>query len=158
MKTRLLILLTFVFALNTYAQKSTRIELKKDKSFTEKSVKKSANGFRFIETINDINITEKETKEGSFLEMTSDGMTKSFDKGNPNLPLISRLIEIPENATAKVNVISFNEQIIKLQDYKLTKEIIPARASISKSTDPNDVPFVKNKDVYSKNAFLKMIL
>ena len=34
MKTRLIILLTFVFAVNTYAQKSTRIELKKDKNFT----------------------------------------------------------------------------------------------------------------------------
>jgi len=107
------------------------------------------------EQIKSIELVEKDTKKGTFLQFLSEGMTKTFDQGKPDLPVFSKLIEIPLNKKVNIKVLNYEEQIIELKDYNLKKEIYPAQPSVAKSEDPKDLPFYKNKTIYSKNEFFK---
>lgn len=151
-----ILLLTFI-SISAFSQKKVKIDLNPSKQ-TQKNVEvvqNISNGILISESFSFIELIETETKEGTFIELTSDRMYKSFDKGKPNLPLICRLIEIPQNTKPVVKVLSYDEEIVKLKDYNLLKEIIPAQPSLSKSDDPEKVHFYKNKDIYSRNEFFK---
>ncbi|NOQ27572.1 MAG: T9SS type A sorting domain-containing protein [Bacteroidales bacterium] len=151
-----ILLLTFI-SISAFSQKKVRIDLNPSKQTLKniEVVQNISNGILISESISFIELIEKETKEGTFIELSSDRMYKSYDKGNPNLPLICRLIEIPQNTKPVVKILSYDEEIVKLKDYNLLKEIIPAQPSLSKSDDPEKVLFYKNKDIYSRNEFFK---
>ncbi|MCD4832838.1 MAG: T9SS type A sorting domain-containing protein [Bacteroidales bacterium] len=140
-----------------FSQQKIKIDLKQAKQKTKNTeiVKNISNGLILSETISTFELVEKKTKEGLFSQLISDGMSKTFDEGKPDLPVVNRLIEIPFNSDAKIKVISFDEEIIELKDYGLTKLIIPAQPSHEKSKDIKDVPFIKDQVVYSKNEFFK---
>ncbi len=158
MNKQLLLLALFFIVTNINAQKPTRIELTEKEDINIENLQQSDDGFIIKETISNIEFTEIETKEGSYLQLFSEGMSKSYDEGNPNLPIIGRLIEIPANKDVQVRIVSYKEKIIDLAKYNLNSKIIPAQASVSKSADPEDLPFIKNEKVYSKNAFYKNVI
>lgn len=67
----------------------------------------------------------------------------SFNIGNPDLPVLNRLIEVPAGATVSVNVTSYDEVLLNLANYDINKLIAPAQESVSKSADPDKIPFEK---------------
>ena len=152
----------FLLTVSLNAQKSQKIKLPLTQSVTKsqnvKKVISTSDGISIIEQIQSVELVEKETKEGVYLELLSEGMIKTFNQGKPDLPVFSKLIEIPLNKKAIIKIISYEEQIINLKDYNLKKEIYPAQPSIAKSVDPKDAPFYKRKDIYSKNEFFKNVL
>jgi Peptidase family C25/Propeptide_C25/Peptidase family C25, C terminal ig-like domain/Secretion system C-terminal sorting domain/CUB domain len=152
-------LLLFFITASLLAQKSQKIKLPLSQNSAKnqniEEVVFTSERIIIREQIKDIELIEKETKEGTFLQFFSEGMIKTFNQGKPDLPVFSKLFEIPLNKKAVIKIISFEEQIIELKDYNLKKEIYPAQPSVAKSEDPNDLPFYKSKDIYSKNEFFK---
>ncbi len=151
------ILFLVIISTAVFSQQKIKVDLKQAKQKTKNTevVKNISNGLILSETISAFELVERETKEGLFSQLMSEGMSKTFDEGKPDLPVINRLIEIPFNSDAKIKVLSFDEEIIELKDYGLTKLIIPAQPSHEKSKDIKDVPFIKDQIVYSKNEFFK---
>jgi len=96
----------------------------------------------------------EDTKGGDFTLLQANGLIKTFDMGNPNIPVISKLIEVPQDATVKFNIVSYDEEIIDLEEYGIENKIIPAQRSISKSEDPIDVPFAYNEKMYKQDKFI----
>jgi len=155
---RIVYILFLVFiSVTVFSQQKIKVDLKQAKQKTKNTevVKNISNGLILSETISAFELVEKETKEGLFSQLISEGMSKTFDEGKPDLPVINRLIEIPFNSEAKIKVLSFDEEIIELKNYGLSELIIPAQPSHEKSKDLEDVPFIKDKVVYSKNEFFK---
>ncbi len=152
-------LFLFFVTVSLIAQKSQKIKLPLSQSSTKsqniEKVTSISQGIIIREQIQSIELIEKDTKEGPFLQFFSEGMIKTFNQGKPDLPVFSKLIEIPLNKKAVIRIISYEEQFVELKDYNLKKEIYPAQPSVAKSIDPNDVPFYKSKDIYSKNEFFK---
>lgn len=68
------------------------------------------------------------------------------DAGLPNLPTESRMMAIPNGATATLNVISFETETLH------NVNIAPALRIQSENEEP-DMNYVKDPVVYSKNAF-----
>ncbi len=138
------------------SQDKVQIDLKKQRSLVKKNrefVQNDQDGFIIKKEISVIELIEKETKEGFYRQLFSEGMSKTFDAGKPDLPVINRLIEIPQNHTVALKFISYDEEIINLKDYGLTKLISPAQPSFEKSKSPKDIPFYKDDEVYSANEF-----
>ncbi len=151
-----LIFLFFVVGGVVLSQEKVKINLKKQRSHIKKNqefVQNVQNGFIIKKDISVIELNEKETKEGFYRQLFSEGMSKTFDAGKPDLPVINRLIEIPQNHTAKVKLIRYDEEIVNLKDYGLTKLISPAQPSFEKSKNPKNIPFYKDEEVYSANEF-----
>jgi len=156
-KRTLSVILFIYLSTNIFAQESIRIDLLQsgNKSFQQEKIKTTNKGLALSESLSHIKLQKKETKRGSFISLSFENMLKSYDVGKPNLPVIGKLIEIPENCKAIVEILNFDEEIIKLEDYSFSEKIIPAQPSLSKSDDPKEIPFYKNTDIYNKNEFFK---
>jgi len=90
---------------------------------------------------------------GNFTLISSQGMINDGDIGSPALPVVKKLIEIPWDALPEVQIISYDEEIIDLNEYGLSLPIFPKQPSLSKSENPDEVPFFLNSEAYSINSF-----
>ncbi|MGM0505088.1 MAG: C25 family peptidase propeptide domain-containing protein, partial [Bacteroidota bacterium] len=145
------------FTGTTVSQELKKIPLTRvEKKFPGKEmVKDQGDKIILYEDVDEFFIRQKKTKDGYYQQLFAPGLTQSFDKGNPDLPLISRLIEIPSDAKVSVRVLRYDEEQVALNEHQQQQKIIPAQPSVSKSTDPKDVPFYKNKALYNTNRFYK---
>lgn len=91
------------------------------------------------------------TEKGHFVEFTSQNYTKSNVVGNPQLPVISKLIEVPAGATPIVTVKSYDVTEYKLSDLGINDKLMPTQPSQPKSGAL--LPFEMNTKLYSTNAF-----
>ncbi|NJK96813.1 MAG: hypothetical protein HC905_19530 [Bacteroidales bacterium] len=56
----------------------------------------------------------KSTQSGEFIELESEGLVRTFDLGKPNIPVFSKLIELPIGATVQFNIVSYDEEFVDL--------------------------------------------
>lgn len=121
-----------------------------------KLIENKTNGFIGVLNISKIQTFTVSTKVNRFIQLYSEHMTKNFNEiGNPDLPVFNQLIEIPEGASVKVEVLSYDEKTIRLSDYGILEKIIPTQPSIRKDMDPSSVPFVYHRETYQVNSFIR---
>jgi len=92
------------------------------------------------------------TDKGEFVELMVDSYSKSNKVGAPQLPVLSRLIEIPSGSTADMSIVSYDVKEYKLSDFGITQKLLPAQPPQSKNSNRN-VPIEFNKQLYSTNSF-----
>ncbi len=109
------------------------------------------NNFTVQLSLAELIFSPKSTPEGDFVTISNSVLTKTFDAGNPALPVFSELIEVPQGASVKLTVVSYNETVYKLEDYGIKYQIIPAQLSLSKSDD--NQPFSIIRSIYNSNSF-----
>jgi len=106
-------------------------------------------GFSVQNTIAYFNIElEKIFQRGAYIEIVANGYGPSFNIGNPDLPALNRLIEVPVGATVEVNVVSYDEVVFNLPDFDINMQIVPSQESVSKSDNPATIEFIKNESIY----------
>lgn len=120
---------------------STRLDVTSN-TFTRLQVSNAISEFKTF-TVN--------TEKGVFFEMSATGYSKSNIVGAPQIPVLSKLIEVPAGATPVVKVISYEMQEYKLSDFGIHDNLIPVQQPQPKSKGPQ--PFTMNQQIYSKNAF-----
>ncbi|MCB0806000.1 MAG: T9SS type A sorting domain-containing protein [Bacteroidales bacterium] len=127
-----------------------------DNSSTELTVLKSTyTQLELDNVLSDIDFMRVKTKEGYFTMFSVNNYSSTIIEGNPKLPVIKKLIEVPYGATYDVELLYEDFSIINLDDYGITEPVLPVQPSLSKSIDnPEDVEFVYNQDVYQIDDFL----
>jgi len=85
-----------------------------------------------------------------FYSIKLDGESWIKQMGNPELPKITKSIMIPNMSDYKAKVISS-----KYEDVELS--VIPSKGILSRTVNPDDVPYVFSKEVYSKDEFFPEI-
>jgi len=112
-------------------------------------------GFNLETAVDKISLTQKETELGFFYKLSSNLLMKTFKNGYPDLPVISRLIEVPFGAKVKINIVDYDEEVIKLSDLGINSKIYPAQPSKSKCEDcDDDETFYFKEEVYKLDEFL----
>lgn len=89
------------------------------------------------------------TREGTFARLYIDGYTFTNRTGMPQLPLMRKIIRVPLQASILPRVSYRQTSILNLADYGITSRVLPRQESVSKSQNPDDVPFVINEDFYN---------
>ncbi|HIP48032.1 MAG TPA: hypothetical protein EYG92_03585, partial [Lutibacter sp.] len=146
-----LIVFAILFFTISYGQKSTQIKLKSNESkFEVKSLKSLS--FTIENSIGTLNLNPASFDEGNFVTLESKGLIKTFNEGLPNIPVLTKLIEVPQGAQVELVVKGYSEEIIKLSDYGITDLIAPALRTQFKNED--SVPFVKNESIYNQDKFV----
>ena len=151
-----IITILFVLALFTtqiHGQEQKEIQLN---SSLEKSLQvlvEKEDGYRFQIQLDHLNLNAKETDRGIFQQLNTKGLNKSFNAGYPGLPVWTKLIEIPMDAEVSVEVVSYDKELISLEEEGVAQQIIPAQPSISKSDDQGDRKLVINEKIYTRDAF-----
>ena len=105
-------------------------------------------------TTGDIVTFTEMTDDGEYTRLSLPGFHLSRDVGEPELPEIHSLIEIPQSADPQIEVVRSEYRDYLLTDLEIENQIFPAQPSLSKSQNPEDLPFVMNEEVYSKDTFL----
>ncbi len=150
------ILLAIFFAIMCFsvgfAQKTGVIKLKTDKNKFEVQFLKN-NEFTISNSISEVLLKSENTKKGEFINLYGSNLVKTFNKGMPDIPVISKLIEVPQNAKVKITVVSYNEEIIDLGKKGINKKIMPSQPSLRKDINSSDVPFYYNEKIYKTDAF-----
>jgi len=153
-KITFLAIISLLFSSLSFAQSSKIILGAGNNDF--RLIENKANGFIGVLNISKMQTFSVSTKEGNFIQLYSQHMTKNFNEiGNPDLPVFNQMIEIPEGASINVEVLSYDEKTINLADYNIQNKIIPTQPSIRKDQDPSEVPFIYNKQAYQINKFRK---
>ncbi|MEA3445516.1 MAG: C25 family cysteine peptidase, partial [Bacteroidota bacterium] len=130
-------------------------EIKLNAINSEFSFKKTeGNSFNFQNSLLSIKLIEVETKSGSFVKLLLEDYVGTKELGYPELPVLSKLVEIPKGAEIAIIVKSYSEEIIDLDNQGISKKIFPAQASLSKSQQPEDMEFYYNQEIYSTNEFI----
>ena len=106
-------------------------------------------------TIGDIVTFTEMTDEGEYTRLSLPNFHISRDAGEPELPEIHRLIEIPQDASPRIEILSSSYRDYSLADLGIENPIYPAQPSLSKSQNPGDIPFNINENLYLKNTMLE---
>ena len=104
-------------------------------------------------TNSDLEFREVENKGELFTEIHVDGFSKSYDIGNPDLPVFSKLIEVPPSGDIYISIINKSETVIDLTDIGYSGKLMPSQRSISKSEDPSNIDFSFNQKVYMADEY-----
>ncbi len=97
------------------------------------------------------------TKGGQFTRLMIPGFHTSMVEGQPELPMMNRLISIPVGATASVEVRNVQTRMVNLADYGITNQVFPAQPSMSKSANVDEVLFVMDSDSYNQSEIRREI-
>ena len=91
---KIFLILSFI-AFDVYAQNSS-LDL----------ISNSKKDSHLFLTIGDLEFLKTEHRGELFTEIHVDGFSKSYDVGNPDLPVYSKLIELPSSGDVSISVIN----------------------------------------------------
>ena len=134
-----------------YSQKN--ITLKDATDFSFELLENQKQGFKAVQRTGGFNITTKKTKAGTFSEIRTDKLMKTFRKGYPDLPVVSKLIDVPIGADINVKILSYDVEIIDLNKRGIKNKLAPAQPSREKSSAQKPDKFYFNKKIYNLNKF-----
>ncbi|RKX25781.1 MAG: hypothetical protein DRP46_11580, partial [Candidatus Zixiibacteriota bacterium] len=106
--------------------------------------------------IQKVNFYTISTPNGVFSMVRIPGFGRSFNIGEPGLPVAGKLISIPLGCELRTEIIEFDAEELSLSELEIENPIMPAQPSISKSDDPASLPFEYNREVYSTEGFYKL--
>jgi len=95
----------------------------------------------------------EQTLEGEFATVALDDEGYNYDIGKSKLPVIRRIVEIPQKAEPEITIDSVSWEYISLEDMNLPNMIIPCQFSIEKIPDPQN-DFTIDEEYYKTNSFL----
>jgi len=137
-----------LFAENNIKLKDGKTSLKvKENTYAKLRVTSSLNDFTYINV---------NTPKGIFTELIVPDYGVSNTTGNPKLPVLRKIIEIPQDADIEIKIISYNVKEYNLNDLGIIYPIIPKQPSIPKNKK-DSIIFQYNKAAYTKNKYQKAL-
>ncbi|MBE0639563.1 MAG: T9SS type A sorting domain-containing protein [Bacteroidales bacterium] len=104
--------------------------------------------------VSSLNAAKIKTADHDFTQIEIEGYGFSTNLGQPKLPVLKKLIEIPLEANIEVVITYKRFKEISLNEFELYDFIYPAQPSLSKSTDPTEAIFYFDEDFYNIDDFL----
>ena len=147
------ILIIMIFTLCLPLQANTRELLLSSNS--NNAILRNSNdyGFDVSFAAQKLELKEIQTKAGSFDEISIPGFSHSNTVGEPKLPMLRKLIYAPLGAEVRYSINSQDRGQYSPEKSNLVNRIIPAQEPVSKSADPEQLPFAYHQAAYSRNAF-----
>jgi hypothetical protein len=153
MKIYLIINLSFIFAVTSFSQNKVIFLSKASKNdFTVKSSSDNVDILEINANISYLSLTTKSANAGDFIVLESDGLSESFNIGEPNIPVFSKLIELPLEASVKFKILSYDEEIIDLKANGINQPVIPAQPPLFRDQKPDS--FFYDKKSYNENKYV----
>ncbi len=106
--------------------------------------------------VGDLESHEVLTQGGVFTLLSFPGCVRSQKLGEPNLPLVNRLISVPFGSELRIELLSYETEEINLSDLGIEYPLLPVQPSVSKSDDPASIPFEYDAVVYEQAGFYSL--
>ncbi|MBO7652348.1 MAG: PKD domain-containing protein, partial [Bacteroidales bacterium] len=148
-----LLLLVVICAMCSFAfSQNGRIPLNPSATKSGSLQSNSMSGFSTTFSFNSIESQSISNEKGNFSEISIDGSFPYGEVGSPSLPMVTRLIAIPEGATPTVTVNGYSESEYALADYDI-QTLSAQQAPIRKDIDPTTVEYVVNNAAYARDTY-----
>ena len=102
--------------------------------------------------VQNLQIQDVKTELGTFSRISYDGLTPMQDAGQPELPVITNLLEIPLCEGMEVNVVNSTYEEYSLSELGINHPIMPVQPKHPKSEE-GPFPFVIDEATYASNSF-----
>jgi PKD repeat protein len=152
MKKVLFSLFVVMFSLTAFSQQKQVIQLLSASTNQLELKSVTPESFSAKTTIKEISLENVSDANGEFSFMELTGGINPANIGQANLPVISKLIEVPYGAEIEIIINSYDEEVINLSDYGINR-ISPTQPSYSKSTAAEDMVFVMDQDYYNTDTY-----
>jgi len=146
MKTQVYIVVLLLLSINLFSQEISWGNRENKETISEIG----ADGFTVNLSINSINYQFIKTPSDDYYKLTIDGFGRSLDYGNPELPILKKLIELPKDAQYEIVVLDKKIKTINLKDYQIDDYLYPSQSPVLK-TENIDNSFQINKALYRTN-------
>ncbi len=105
-------------------------------------------------SISELNIEEVSADNGSFYRIYIADHNYTTVPGEPELPVYSRLISVPEGSHYSVKISNVISTRIKPEGKRIKGKLFPVQESGTKNEVQEKHPFIQNKKTYSQKGFL----
>lgn len=139
-----------------FSLSAEKIQLSNDGSTTGyELLSNNTSNFEIQFRLKDLSFDEVTTERGDFIELKFQNSKNTNVVGSPKLPVFRELIEFPYSSNPQVNIVSFKETEILLNDYGINNKIFPTQPSYSKSTPLSEIKFIYKPEYYSLDGYSK---
>lgn len=149
MKRHLLLAVLLVISLSLMANSGT-IRLQREVSQSE-ILNSHSDGLSVRFAIDAMDYFEVQSKEGVWTEISVKNFASTNAIGEPKLPLLRKIISVPIGAEPRFRLLDTQRTNLDLGENGINYPIIPAQASVSKSANIEELPFVVDRDFYNGN-------
>lgn len=146
--------LLFVMTLNPALVNAGNIHLKSGNTKVS-IIENNYQRLSFSVSISDLGFVDAGSPEGKFYMLSIAGFGNRNTEGEPALPVYRQLTEIPLGAEFTVRILRQHFMEIDLKQQGINFPVFPAQPPLSKSDDPDKVPFVYNKALYNRDSFIQ---
>ena len=138
--------ISFLSAKNIIINSNNKTELK--------IIENTDDILRLKNRLSDLSLSEIKSNENVFVKIGIDGYGYSLSVGDPELPVLKKLIEIPYGATVETEIVRSSYNDYYLPGLGITGDIVPSHGPLSKlSTSPENIEYQKNAKTYKTNDF-----
>ena len=139
----------------TLGQQTSRVPLQTASSERlEVTEERGAQGFAARNSLGSLEFETRATPGGDFRQLKIEGLITSGRKGFPDLPVITRLIQVPLGAKIQVHVNGYDKETISLEKQGVKQPLFPYQPSAVKSGEDTLRPFHYNTQAYQANRFI----
>ncbi len=125
-------LIFIIFIIGFFHSIAGEIIVNKNNKNQLKIIENTYSVLRLETTIFSFDFSDVSTQQGTFTQLNISNFGHSNIPGEPELPVLKELIEIPINAKVNINIISTAFKDFNLSDLGVNNLIIPAHAPVSK--------------------------
>jgi hypothetical protein len=144
-----IIIILIIFSICGFSQNNAKLG---QNETSARIVQNDENSLRFINIISEFSIHTKKTSSGEYSKLSVPGYFPDMNIGNPELPVMTKLIEVPYNADFEINIISYDKEVVDLKEQGYTQKIFPNQRSLFRNEDAADQKFEKNQDLYNSKT------
>jgi hypothetical protein len=105
-------------------------------------------------SISELSIESFSNMSGDFYKISIPGHNPTSDPGYPELPVLSRLISIPDNSAVSIRISDVEARIINPSRAAFKGILFPRQLHETKTTIKRDTGFIIDKALYSKKELI----
>lgn len=120
---------------------------------TEIQIRNNTLSIRY--SVPELGIRPVNDKNGKFYRVSIPGHLPTTDPGKPEMPVLSRMIVIPEGSSWKIRISNVKSTVLKPSRKNIDGILYPAQESESKNPQQKERIFSFDSDVYASKALIK---
>ncbi|MBI5010430.1 MAG: hypothetical protein HZB98_12450 [Bacteroidia bacterium] len=132
--------------------KSYKYQFKGD--LHEKSMATEGRSLVINYSIEELNLEAVENEHGIFYRVSIPGHTPAYATGKPELPVLSRIITIPEGADYKIRITDVKNTRLHPSSKKIKGILYPAQESETKSGTQRKKDFRIDREIYASKTII----
>ena len=146
------LMILVLIASSTIATKAMEVRTS-DKKAKLEIKSKTAFNLVLTNTIGSFDAATIQVENTNYSILTSSTYSKTDKIGFPSLPVLRKIIEVPQSAELKVKVLSYELKEYKLAEFNIEDQVYPCQGPQAKCGD--DEGFKIDNKIYNTNSFFK---